>query len=172
MIEFETYTEWRGNEYVTTTKVYDTDKLVPGWIGCHWDNPAIIASEAVEGTNMSSDMLKIINELGAVEIEEDDFEEDDKEYFPSSMLKLKNRNYSRRLNTYNACWLNPDGSPAMWGNYCLDDGSYYLATGREIVASGYWYSGTGLEEDAVFQTQGVYTFDDVRLALQTGILIH
>ena len=78
MIEFESYTEWRGTEYVTTTKVYDSDKLVPGWTGCHWDNPAIIASEAVEGTNMSDDMLKIINELGAVEIEEDD-----NEYFPS-----------------------------------------------------------------------------------------
>ena len=30
MIEFESYTEWRGTEYVTTTKVYDTAKLVPG----------------------------------------------------------------------------------------------------------------------------------------------
>lgn len=78
MIIFESYTEWRGTEYVTTTKVYDTAKLVPGWVGCHWDNPAIIASEAVEGTNMSDDMLKIINDLGAVEIEEDD-----NEYFPS-----------------------------------------------------------------------------------------
>ena len=56
MIAFETYTEWRSNEYVTTTKVYDTSLAVSGWIGCHWDNPAIIASEAVEGTSMSDDM--------------------------------------------------------------------------------------------------------------------
>ena len=76
MIEFESYTEWRGNEYVTTTKVYDTAKLVPGWIGCHWDNPAIIASEAVEGTNMSDDMLAFIEKVGAVEIEDEgEFEE-------------------------------------------------------------------------------------------------
>ena len=76
MIAFETYTEWRGNEYVTTTKVYDTAKLVPGWVGCHWDNPAIIASEAVEGTNMSDDMLAFIEKVGAVEIEDEgEFEE-------------------------------------------------------------------------------------------------
>ena len=76
MIEFESYTEWRGNEYVTTTKVYDTAKLVPGWTGCHWDNPAIIASEAVEGTNMSDDMLAFIEKVGAVEIEDEgEFEE-------------------------------------------------------------------------------------------------
>ena len=71
MIEFESYTEWRGTEYVTTTKVYDTAKLVPGWIGCHWD-----ASEAIEGTSMSDDMLAFIEKVGAVEIEdEDEFEE-------------------------------------------------------------------------------------------------
>ena len=81
MIIFETYTEWRGNEYVTTTKVYDTAKLVSGWTGCHWDNPAIIASEAVEGTNMSDDMLAFIEKVGAVEIEDEgEFEE----YSPSS----------------------------------------------------------------------------------------
>ena len=85
------------------------------------------------------------------------------------MLELANRNYSRRLNTYNACWLE-NGEPAIWGNYNLDDGSYYLATGRGIVASGNWYSSTGEEEDAVFETIGIYGFQDVRRAIQTGVL--
>ena len=86
------------------------------------------------------------------------------------MLKLENRTYSRRYGTYNACWLNQDGSPAIWGNYCPTDGSYYLAAYCGILASGNWYSGTGLEEDAVFQTQGVYNYEDVRRALQLGVL--
>lgn len=85
------------------------------------------------------------------------------------MLELANRNYSRRLNTYNACWLE-NGEPAIWGNYNLDDGSYYLATRRGIVASGNWYSGTGSEDDATFETMGVYGFEDVRRAIQTGVL--
>ena len=87
------------------------------------------------------------------------------------MLELANRNYSRRFNTYNACWLE-NGNPALWGNYCLEDGSYYLACDYGIVASGNWYSGTGNEADAVFQTMGVYGFEDVRRALQTGVLEH
>ena len=80
MMAFETYTECCGNEYVTTTKVYDSAKVVAGWVGCHWDNPAIIASESVEGTNMSEEMLEIIKKLGAVELEELE-ETDDAEYF-------------------------------------------------------------------------------------------
>lgn len=77
---YDSYTSWQDGEYVTTTKVYDTDKLVPGWTGCHWDNPAIIASESVKGTNMSEEMREIIKKLGAVEREELE-ETDDAEYF-------------------------------------------------------------------------------------------
>lgn len=77
---YDSYTSWQDGEYVTTTKVYDTDKLVPGWTGCHWDNPAIIVSESIEGTNISDEMLEIIKKLGAVELEELE-ETDDAEYF-------------------------------------------------------------------------------------------
>lgn len=68
---YDSYTEWRGNEYVTTTKVWDTSKLVPGWRGCHWDDPALVVSESIEGTDMSPLMWQIIHYLHAEAAEEE-----------------------------------------------------------------------------------------------------
>lgn len=78
------------------------------------------------------------------------------------MLKLVNRRYSRKHITFNACWAE-NGKPALWGNYCLDNGSYYMAGSDGVIASGSWFND-------VFQHIGVYNFDDVRRALRTGVL--
>ena len=69
-VYYDSYTEWHGNEYVTTTKIYDTDKFAPGWCGCHWDNPALVVSESIEGTDMSPLMRQIIHYLHAEAAEE------------------------------------------------------------------------------------------------------
>lgn len=68
---YESYTSWQDNEYVTTTKIYDTAKLVPGWTGCHWDDPALVVSESIEGTDMSPLMRQIIHYLHAEAAEEE-----------------------------------------------------------------------------------------------------
>ena len=68
---YDSYTEWHGNEYVTTTKVYDSGRIVPGWCGCHWDNPALVVSESIEGTDMSPLMRQIIHYLHAEAAEEE-----------------------------------------------------------------------------------------------------
>ena len=84
------------------------------------------------------------------------------------MLKfqLSNKSYSRRLATYNAMWLDSDGSPALWGSYNPDDNSYYLATPAGTLASGMWLEdGDG---DYIFQSCGTYSFDAVRKAIQLG----
>ena len=47
--EYESYTEWYGGKYSTFTKVFDWEKADSTWRGCHWDNPAIIKAEVVEG---------------------------------------------------------------------------------------------------------------------------
>ena len=83
--------------------------------------------------------------------------------------QLGNKSYSRRHGTYSAVWLNNDGSAAFWGSYNPDDGSYYLATPAGTVASGMWLErGDG---DYEFQYCGTYSFDDVRRALQLGVLV-
>ena len=71
MFEYESYTEHFNGEYITTTKVYDKDKMVPGWSGCHWDNPALIRCEQVQGEIMSDEMSDFIHEIGATDIEEE-----------------------------------------------------------------------------------------------------
>ena len=83
-------------------------------------------------------------------------------------IRLENKSYSRKLGTYNAMWLdNSDGSPAFWGNYNPDDGSYYLSTPGGVLASGMWLErGDG---DYEFQSQGCYRYDDVRKAIQLGV---
>ena len=80
--------------------------------------------------------------------------------------KLNNKAYSRKLGTYNAMWLNKDGSPAYWGSYNTDDGSYYLAVPGRVLASGMWLENS--EGDYEFQAQGCYHYDDVRRAIQLG----
>lgn len=83
------------------------------------------------------------------------------------VYKLGNKLYTRRYGTYNAVWLNHDGSAAFWGSYNPDDGSYYLAVPGSALAQGMWLErGDG---DYEFQSCGTYSFDEVRRALQLGI---
>ena len=69
--EYETYTEWYDNCYRTVTKVFDTEKVDTTWSGCHWDNPAIIKAEVVDGKVMSDEMADLIKSVGAIEEEAD-----------------------------------------------------------------------------------------------------
>ena len=89
-----------------------------------------------------------------------------KEYIP---YKLGNRNYSPRLGTYNAMWLDEQGNPAYWGNYSPLDGSFYLSTPECILASGMWIE--RWDGDYEFEKLGSYSYDEVRRALQLGIFI-
>ena len=73
--EYETYTEWCDNCYHTITKVFDMEKVDTAWSGCHWDNPAIIKAEVVDGDIMSGEMLDFIKSVGATDIEEVDDDE-------------------------------------------------------------------------------------------------
>ena len=68
MFEYESYTEYYDGKYTTTTKVFDLDKVNASWSGCHWDNPAIIKAEVVEGQTWSEEMSDFIHEVGATEI--------------------------------------------------------------------------------------------------------
>ena len=81
---------------------------------------------------------------------------------------LENKSYSRRKGTYNAMWKHSDGSPACWGSYSPFDGSYYLATPAGTIASGMWIE--AWDGDYVFQAQGCHHYDDVRKAIQLGVL--
>ena len=65
--EYETYTEWCDNCYRTVTKVFDTEKVDTTWSGCHWDNPAIIKAETVEGETWSDEMSDFIHKVGAID---------------------------------------------------------------------------------------------------------
>ena len=70
-MKYETYTEWYDGNYRTITKVFDMGKVDASWSGCHWDNPAIIKAEVVDGEVMSDEMSDFINILGATRIEEE-----------------------------------------------------------------------------------------------------
>ena len=84
------------------------------------------------------------------------------------LYKLGNKSYSRRHGTYSAVWLNEQDEAVYWGSYNPDDGSFYLAKPGCILASGMWLeSGEGNYE---FHHQGCYNYDDVRKALQLGVL--
>ena len=84
-------------------------------------------------------------------------------------FQLSNKSYSLKKGTYNAMWLDSDGSPAFWGSYSPFDGSYYLSTPAGVLASGMWLeNGDGEYE---FQYCGTYSFNEVRRALQLGIFI-
>lgn len=86
-----------------------------------------------------------------------------------SEYKLGNKSYSPRLGTYNAMWLDEQGEPAYWGNYSPDDGSYYLSTPKGTLASGMWIERWDGEYE--FEKTGLYSYDEVRRALQLGVLI-
>lgn len=66
---YESYTEYYSGDYHTTTKLYDTTKFSSSFSGCHWDNPAIIASEQVDGLYMSDDMANLISQYKAEEMD-------------------------------------------------------------------------------------------------------
>lgn len=76
---YESYTEWNGNGYETTTKVYaviprvarDAIAKAEKWSGCHWDTPDVVFAESVEGTFMSKEAFTIINALDADEYTEE-----------------------------------------------------------------------------------------------------
>ena len=84
--------------------------------------------------------------------------------------RLGNRNFSPSLGTYNAMWLNHDGIPAYWGNYNPLDGSFYLSTPRGTLASGMWIE--RWDGDYEFEKLGSYSYDEMRRALQLGVLIY
>ena len=81
-------------------------------------------------------------------------------------FQLSNKSYSRRLGTYNAMWLDSDGSPAFWGSYSPFNGSFYLSTPDGTLASGMWVE--CWDGDYEFQVQGCYTYNEVRRALHIG----
>ena len=77
---YETCTEWHGNDYTTTTKVYavipkaarDAIAKAEGWGGCHWDAPDVVYTESVDGTTMSKEAFALIGTLGAECMEYDE----------------------------------------------------------------------------------------------------
>lgn len=77
--------------------------------------------------------------------------------------KLDTRYYSHKLGTYNAVWLTQEGKTAYWGNYCPKDGSYCLYYGSTCLASGTWDANR-------FETFGDYNYNDVRRAIQFGLI--
>ena len=87
------------------------------------------------------------------------------EYVP---YKLGNRSYNRKLNTYNAMWLSTDGKPAIWGSYNPTDGSYYLRSQYGTMASGIWVQ--DWDDNWEFESMGSYSYDEVRRALQLGVI--
>ena len=96
---------------------------------------------------------------------QDAYEYSVKEYIP---YKLGNRRYNRKLNTYNAMWLGTDGKPAIWGSYNSTDGSYYLRSRYGTMASGIWVQ--DWDDNWEFESMGSYSYDEVRRALQLGVI--
>lgn len=97
---------------------------------------------------------------------QDAYEYSVSKYIP---YKLRNKSYSPRLGTYNAMWLDGQCKPAYWGSYSPDDGSYYLSTPKGTLASGMWIK--RWDGDYELETCGTYSFDEVRRALQLGVLV-
>lgn len=82
--------------------------------------------------------------------------------------QLGNKTYSHKLGTYSAVWLNEQGEAAFWGSYNPDDKSFYLAVPGSVLASGTWMEqGDG---DYMFRVCGTYSFDEVRRAIQLGVM--
>ena len=120
-----------------------------------WENIGIIVVSADNAENA-------IEKAGL----QDAYEYSVSEYIP---YRLGNRNYSPRLGTYNAMWLDNKGNPAYWGNYNPDDGSFYLSTPKGTLASGIWIE--RWDGDYEFEKLGPYSYDEVRRALQLGVLV-
>ena len=77
--------------------------------------------------------------------------------------KLGNKYYSSASGTYNALWLTQDGRTAYQGYYNPDDGSYCLYYGNTLIAEGKW-------NDDMFETFGDYSYNNVRKAIQFGLV--
>ena len=120
-----------------------------------WENIGVIIVSA-------SSPAEAIEKAGL----QDAYEYSASEYIP---YKLGNKSYSPRLGTYNAMWLDNKGNPAYWGNYNPDDGSFYLSTPKGTLASGMWIE--RCDGDYEFEKLGPYSYDEVRRALQLGVLV-
>ncbi|MEE1070963.1 MAG: hypothetical protein U0L26_00955 [Cellulosilyticum sp.] len=97
---------------------------------------------------------------------QDAYECNIRKYVP---YRVGNKLYTRRYGTYNSVWLDNKGNLAYWGSYNPDDASYYLCYGGTVIASGTWAScGEGSWE---FKALGSYSYDEVRRALQLGVLV-
>ena len=77
--------------------------------------------------------------------------------------KQGSRYYSPASGTYNATWLTQEGRTAYHGNYCPEDGSYCLYYGNTCISEGKW-------NDDRFKTFGDYSYNEVRKAIQFGLV--
>ena len=66
---YDLYTEWYGDKYVTTGKIFDKRKVRQIFNGCHWDDPRLIYAEQVDGTCAPSGFWELVDQLGAVDID-------------------------------------------------------------------------------------------------------
>ena len=69
MYVYDLYTEWAGDRYVTTGKIFDMRKKGAPFSGCHWDDPRLIYAEQAHGTYAPSGFWKLVDRLGAVDID-------------------------------------------------------------------------------------------------------
>ena len=67
---YDLYTEWHGEEYVTTGKVYDNQQYDPNFSGCHWSDPRLIYAEQIEGTGVPAGFWELVDRVGAVDVDE------------------------------------------------------------------------------------------------------
>ena len=66
---YDLYTEWYGDKYVTTAKIFDKRRRGMNFSGCHWDDPRLVYAEQVDGTCAPSDFWELVDRLGAVDID-------------------------------------------------------------------------------------------------------
>lgn len=120
-----------------------------------WDNNSIIVVSA-------DNPAEAIKKAGL----QDAYKCNVSEYVP---YKTGNKSYYRRYGRYNAVWMDNEGNIAFWGSYNPDDGSYYLAVPGSTLSTGMWV----IQDDGnyEFRSCGTYSFNDVRRAIQLGILI-
>lgn len=119
-----------------------------------WNNTNVIVVSA----DSSAEAIKKAGLQGA-------YEYSVSEYVP---YKLGNKSFSRRHGTYNAMWCDKHGKPAFWGNYNPDNGGYYLSTPEGTVAIGTWVERRS--GDYEYQCYGTYSYNEVRRALQLGVM--
>lgn len=74
---YDLYTEWNGDEYITTGKVYDNRKYDPGFSGCHWGDPRLIYAEQINDTCAPAGFWELVDHVGAIDMDECYAEDDD-----------------------------------------------------------------------------------------------